>query len=389
MLRELYGIRPPSTEDHFKLASKFTSQLDEWHDTISYLLETDGDSAIFVKLVLRQRDVLKLAFWHARVLVHRPFLLNSFASLANYSTNRRLLASRRAELQQNVQHCLDAAMRIVQLIDRIDAAGEFYSTLFVRVRPQPERAASNAVDSAPQFIPYYGFSAVAILYVYAIQQRTEAPETYLSFFHAASKCHAQLEGIAAKGSLMQRYGVVLQELRLELLQHNEYLASAATPDAGGHTVPIVREALGNGSPARPDPSLAQIHTRTSFDESQGHIDAVSQHGGVDGDANGLGMPMNHENGMAFSDDGNALGQIFGTDSVLFSGEGMDGSIAQMAGWGHFDSLVSRLFRTGALSEISNAKVGHRRDWQVRRLLCRSTCRWVESGGGCRIENADT
>ena len=131
ILRELYGIRTPSTDSHFKLATKFTSQLDEWHRSISYLLDTDGDSGIFVKLVLRQRDVLKLAYWHARVLLHRPFLLNSFASLANYSANNRLLAARRVELQRNVQHCLDAAMHIAQLIDRIDAAGEFYSTLFV------------------------------------------------------------------------------------------------------------------------------------------------------------------------------------------------------------------------------------------------------------------
>lgn len=133
VLREIYGIRPPSTEEHFKLASKFTAQLDQWRKDISYLLESDADPAIFVKLVLRQREVLKLAFWHARVLVQRPFLLHSFTSLADYSANSRLLASRRDELQQNIRHCLDAANQIVQLIDQIDAAGEFYSTLFVRL----------------------------------------------------------------------------------------------------------------------------------------------------------------------------------------------------------------------------------------------------------------
>lgn len=99
---------------------------------MGYLLDTDGDTAIFVKLVLRQRDVLKLAFWHARVLIHRPFLLKTFASLAKYSKdNGGPLSSRAAELQKNVRLCLDAAMMILDHIDRIFAAGEFYSTLFV------------------------------------------------------------------------------------------------------------------------------------------------------------------------------------------------------------------------------------------------------------------
>lgn len=105
---------------------------------MAYLLDTDGNSSMYVPLVLRQRDILKLAFWHAQIIVHRPFLLKSFASLTDYGLSAEgdtRLASRKAELERNVQRCLDAAINILKLIDLIDAAKQMYSTLFVSLSP--------------------------------------------------------------------------------------------------------------------------------------------------------------------------------------------------------------------------------------------------------------
>ncbi|KAI8190720.1 hypothetical protein KHU50_008781 [Colletotrichum sp. SAR 10_65] len=132
ILRAFYGIRSPSTEEHFALAEKFSKELSEWRDRISYLLDAGGSSAIFVKLVLRQRDVLKLAYWHAQILVYRPFL--------------------QEQTQQNIKSCIDAAMSIAEHIGTIDAAGEFYSTLFnynARARKQFDdlNTGSNAATS--------------------------------------------------------------------------------------------------------------------------------------------------------------------------------------------------------------------------------------------------
>ncbi|KAF5007412.1 hypothetical protein FDECE_6260 [Fusarium decemcellulare] len=299
ILRALYGIHPRSTEEHFTLAAKFSQDLKEWREHISYLLDTDGSSAMFVKLVLRQRDVLKLAFWHAQILVYRPFLLKSFTSLANYGVDGDLLSSRQQEMQQNIKICIDAATDIIEHIDRIATAGELYSTLF--------------------FIPYYGFSAVVILYVYAIQQRAELPETYSRHFRLASKCHAQIEGIATKASLMQRYGVVLQELRLEVLRNNNYLASVSTPRAGGVSI------------------------------------------GEEGNTGQTALPQNTDTNARFSGQGGAgltvgNGRLAMVDSQGFdeTGEGnqpaggitanamgpVDASLAHMASWGQFDSLVT-------------------------------------------------
>ncbi|KAF4119342.1 Fungal trans [Geosmithia morbida] len=283
ILRSLYGISTPSTERHFELADDFTDKLDRWREDIQYLFDADGDSSIFVRLVLRQRDVLRLTFWHSRVLVHRPFLLKTFANLAGNSHGDRLLSSRQPELERNVQHCLDAAVHIVQQIDRINAAGHLYSTLFS--------------------IPYYGFSAVVVLYVYAIRQRTELPQTYLQYFNDASHCHAQLERIASKGSMMHRYGIVLQELRVEVLRHNAYLASTAAPHAAGS------EHSFHGSGISPSPSHPQ-----GGGENSVAVGAVNRH---------------------------SWDEALGDGLTLFSDVGLDAvDTLGMAGWGQFDTLIS-------------------------------------------------
>lgn len=103
----------------------------EWREPISYLLDTVGSPALYVKLVLRQRDVLKLAFWHAYILVQRPFLINSLNNLSGHGQEDDRLQMRHEEMRKNIQLCVDAATEITKHINYIKDAGELYSTLFV------------------------------------------------------------------------------------------------------------------------------------------------------------------------------------------------------------------------------------------------------------------
>jgi len=63
-----------------------------------------------------------------------------------------------------------------------------------------------------------------VLYVYTIQHSLSTPETVLRYFTAAKKCQGHISRIAEKGSLTERYGVVLEELRLEILKQNPHLS---------------------------------------------------------------------------------------------------------------------------------------------------------------------
>ncbi|KLU92964.1 hypothetical protein MAPG_11907 [Magnaporthiopsis poae ATCC 64411] len=205
VLRDLYSIKPPSRAERLRLAGKYTKLLSEWRGQVAYLLDSSGDSSMFVPIVRRQRDVLKLAFWHAQILVHRPFLLENFASLPTHGNKHAARTSTgSAEADENVGLCLDAATSIARLIHDINSAEQLSSTMFL--------------------IPYYGFSAVTVLYVHAILQRDAPPEHCIAAFRAATVCQDHLSSVAIQGTLTERYSVVLQELRNEVLRHCPYLA---------------------------------------------------------------------------------------------------------------------------------------------------------------------
>lgn len=80
---------------------------------------------MFVAIVLRQRDLLKLASRHAQILVHRPFLENC-PILASHGNRHRQHAAqaltRSAEAGDNVGLCLNAASSIARLIHDINVA---------------------------------------------------------------------------------------------------------------------------------------------------------------------------------------------------------------------------------------------------------------------------
>jgi hypothetical protein len=130
ILRDMYGLRPPPIERRFILAARYTQELNDWRHKLAYLLNSEGiESSLLLPIFLRQRNVLNLACWHAQLLLHRPFILQSFASLTNYSKTSRL--SRHPDFASNVQLCLDAALNIVKVVDYLHSTGQFYSSFWV------------------------------------------------------------------------------------------------------------------------------------------------------------------------------------------------------------------------------------------------------------------
>lgn len=133
ILHDLYSIRPPSTENQHKLAERYTRELETWRSSVAYVVDTDGvDPSLFQPIFLRQQNVLNLACWHAQILVHRPFLLNNFANLANLGKirERNSVGSASASID-HVQRCLDAAMNIVSKLEDLNGSGQLYNTYWV------------------------------------------------------------------------------------------------------------------------------------------------------------------------------------------------------------------------------------------------------------------
>jgi hypothetical protein len=70
-----------------------------------------------------------------------------------------------------------------------------------------------------QFTFYYACCAVVVLYAHTLQQRQQSLDTYLPYYNAALSCQHRIFSHAQDGTLFHRYGLVLEELRLEVLGH--------------------------------------------------------------------------------------------------------------------------------------------------------------------------
>jgi hypothetical protein len=69
-----------------------------------------------------------------------------------------------------------------------------------------------------KFTPYIAFCAIVVLYIHTIQRRFDFTDNWRPDFLAAEKCQAQLTSQVDKSSLVQRYGIVLEELRQEVVK---------------------------------------------------------------------------------------------------------------------------------------------------------------------------
>ena len=117
ILRDLYAIRSPSLATRVTLSAKYSLQLTEWRRGLSKFLDADGfDPSLLIPLFQRQRNVLNLAYYHALILVHRPFLLSNFASLNNRNSRNRG-APGTPDMNKNVGECLEAATNIAVIVN--------------------------------------------------------------------------------------------------------------------------------------------------------------------------------------------------------------------------------------------------------------------------------
>jgi hypothetical protein len=217
VLRDLYSIRPPTLQKRIELSGKYTSKLHAWHAPLSHFLsgpELDGriDNCNLIPIYKRQRSVLELAYHHALLLIHRPFLLKDFANLTHMPTHPNWKQNAEGiNTASNVSACLDAAMGIVRQVDEVFTSSDLFRSFW--------------------FTQYYAFCAVVVLYIYRIQQGlgVNLGEDRKGYFEQGVKCQRQLESVVGEDCLARRYCLVLEELRVEAVRQSGRLSN---PDSG-------------------------------------------------------------------------------------------------------------------------------------------------------------
>ncbi|OAA67964.1 nonribosomal peptide synthetase-like protein [Niveomyces insectorum RCEF 264] len=331
ILRDLYAIRPISSAARAALSAKHTGALEAWRRDMARFLDADAVSAsLLIPIFQRQRHVLNLAYWHAVLLTHRPLLLSNFAYLQRRRTTTSAAAATatamatappgearpdardqpaRAQAQDSMLKCLDAAMHIIQIVD-----GLFHD---------------NQLFRAYWFTMYFAFSAVVVVYVYVIQHQSSPPEAYRAYWLAAVACQGQIAHLAEDGSLTQRYSLVLEELRLVTLRQ-----TGLEPTGAAVFAPNDGTAVNNNN------NTVSLEDNVSYAENS----LVASGNSMDGTALHTEPPQTFASvppgpSMAPTMAPN-LPPSMVQDMADWSNESPSSSLADVTSWGYFDSMVS-------------------------------------------------
>ncbi|KAB8224364.1 fungal-specific transcription factor domain-containing protein [Aspergillus novoparasiticus] len=312
VLHDLYGIQRSSLTVQASAAAKYGAEMARWREELTDFLDLPNVNIMKVTYQ-RQYTVLNLAFYHAQILLYRPFLLKGFTLLTKEPSRRN--DKLQGTIDQNIKSCLEAAMKVVSIVHDLSAAGKMYRAFWVI-----------------QFTHYYAFSAVVVLYVHYIRSRSRQSTTDLdlAYYMAGKQGQDDLASCGSQSSFSQRYVMVLEELRKE---------------AHKATIRGNQESIDPHPTNRPDPGATESGTSRPEELDQLRIMADSQRTGL------------------YPAAGDRLDDIPGSAQVSYRGVQPVGSfqfpsgpqesevgslqgispesyIADLASWGEFDSLAA-------------------------------------------------
>ncbi|KAM0212510.1 hypothetical protein ACHAPQ_009601 [Fusarium lateritium] len=185
--RRVYSLKKMPPEERLAAAQGFIQQLHEWRQALPPHIGTVRPSSL-IPIFSRQATALKLAYCHAVMHTTRPFLLDHSDDCS-------------PALQACVTQCIGAAKLALEIVD-----GMF--------------SEKSVLFHALWWMPYVTFCALAVVYVWDIQQRSnEAAQTgNTSLFDLAERCQNHLARTIAVESASRRYSVIIEELRQEARQ---------------------------------------------------------------------------------------------------------------------------------------------------------------------------
>ncbi|RYO92581.1 hypothetical protein DL766_008737 [Monosporascus sp. MC13-8B] len=264
ILRDLYSIKPISASCRAVRTQRISKDLSDWRVELARFLDADVFStSLLIPIFQRQRNVLNLTYWHAIILTHRPFVLRDFARLSQQGGSA---CNENPQTEESMQQCLMAAMNTVNTIDDITKNRQMFRAFWITA--------------------YFAFTATIVLYIYVIQKRASPPEVYSNYFSAATRCQSHISGIAEKGSLSERYCLVLEELRVEALRQAKRMHPSITGLGG-----MDSHSQGNGFQTMSMPVDGSPSAATTYTDFMGEaaIDFNGMPGSAPSDYSGWGQ----------------------------------------------------------------------------------------------------
>ena len=238
ILRDLYGIQRASREKEVSAAAHREAELREWRHELSGFLDSPNVDLLMLTYQ-RQYTVLNLAYYHAQILLYRPFVLKNLSMPAENMANRED-DQFYGTIDRYIRQCLEAATEVASIVRNLCEQGGLYHNFWVGLLfPYPSDCTIalyfRKKANFEQFTHYYAFSAIAVLYVHFIHMCSQAVniEQYLYYFQIGEQAQNDLATCSGRSPSVRRYLVVLEELREEAKK-----ATKRCQQALGITFPI-------------------------------------------------------------------------------------------------------------------------------------------------------
>ncbi|KAK7931046.1 fungal-specific transcription factor domain-containing protein [Apiospora marii] len=213
---KVYSIKNLPREERLAAASRSGKELSAWRSRLPPHLSSVQPRSLIPSL-RRQAIAMRLAHCHAVMHANRPFLLGG--SSQSSSTPGASSAPLEGE---SVAECIAAAKTALRTVQSM--------------------AADSTLLHAFWWTPYVTFCALAVVYVWEIQQSAgggEGSEEDRRVLELAEKCHARLAQSVSADSPSWRYTVILEELRhsAQVLNSGNLPANLPAPSSSDGLLP--------------------------------------------------------------------------------------------------------------------------------------------------------
>jgi hypothetical protein len=185
--REVYSIKAIPDHDRLVASHRLGAELRQWRASLPPLLGAVNPNSLIASY-RRQATALKLSYYHAVMLAHRPFLLKNA-----FRNNEDL----RALAKESLAECISAAQSVLEAVDRMAQDGRLFHAFW--------------------WTHYVCFCALVIVYVWAIQESNNEStiNKRRKILDQAERCLNHLAQATASNSPSRKYSIILQELRGE------------------------------------------------------------------------------------------------------------------------------------------------------------------------------
>ncbi|KAL5334466.1 hypothetical protein BJX70DRAFT_391380 [Aspergillus crustosus] len=208
--RQFYTVNPVLRESPFEAAVRITSDLEKWKETTPPLFNSVRPTSLIPPLC-RQSQVLQLAYCHAMIHATRSYLLNDFTDLS------RRPAAAHPTVTTHVSKCLEAAEHVIKLVDNLAKQGTLIQSFWFTHHHRTS-STSESIDSDNSRVR--------------------------SLFSLAEQCQQYLAEATRRNCPSRRYGIILEETRLEVhKQLGSQISERPLMNGQDHSREVSRESI--------------------------------------------------------------------------------------------------------------------------------------------------